>query len=613
MNEYTQAWQEMEDGKTYNRKIDYYNITNRNEKFTRGDQWSGVISNGIPLCVFNVFKRVCNYKRAAIMSQRVKMQFSPEGIETDTQDPQEQELHQKAELISKHSELKWEKLKMDTLIRDGLLDGFNSGDIAAYTYWDKDIDTKQTYGTEMQQQEPQYDEMGNEIQQEPIIKQVPIMGDFVTELIDGANVFFGNPNSNKVKGQPYIILTGRGLVEDLRDEARKKKVKEADVLRIVSDVDNVDQAGERSQIELDNKMDSSGKCLYLIKLRMDKKTKTVWLSKSTNYVEIQKEIDTGLRKYPLNWTNWETVKGCYHGQAEGTGLIANQILINKMYAMVCKWTMEMAFGKVAFDSSRIKSWATALGVAIPVDGPIDNAVQQLNPGQMNQVILTVLDKIVELTLEMLGATDTALGNVAPDNYKALVANQQQAAVPLENVKANLYQFVEDIGLTWLEFMLINYKVPRKLAYKEKNKVVTGEFDGSQYKDAGWNIKIDVGPSTYWSEMACVETLSNLYDKGKLTDQQYFERLPEGYIMDKQGIIEDLKKQAQQQAQIMEQQQQQKANTLTEQDYEQMAEYLEAQPPEIQMMVKSLPPEQQEAKVIQMMNAPANPNYGGGDM
>jgi hypothetical protein len=82
----------------------------------------------------------------------------------------------------------------------------------------------------------------------------------------------------------------------------------------------------------------------------------------------------------------------------------------------------------------------------------------------------------------------------------------------------------------------------------------GEFDGSEAKESDWGIKIDVGPSSYWSEMASVETLSNLFKEGKITDIQYFERLPEGYITDKQGIIDDIKAMMEQQAQMAQAQQ-----------------------------------------------------------
>lgn len=612
----TTAWQQYEDGKAYNYKLGLYETVNRNNRFYSGDQWSGLTMNGLPMPIFNIFKRVANYKIASIMSQKIKMQYSPENVETDTQDPEQLELKQKAELLSKNSEIKWEKLKMDSLIREGLLDGFNSGDIAFYTYWDSSIDTKQTYGSKPKvddMEQPMLDEMG-----QPIIEQVPIMGDFCTELIDGVNVMFGNPNNRKTKGQPYILIPGRAMVSDLKEEARKNGISESDINQIVSDSDNQNQAGDKSKIELDNvKLDDGGKCSYLIKLRMDKKTKTVWFSKSTKYVEIQKERDMKIRKYPLDWTNWDTVKNCYHGQAESTGLIQNQILINKMYAMVCKWCMDMAFGKVAYDATKISGWTNAIGVAVPVQGETTGAVQQLNAGQMNTIVVTILDKIVELTLEMMGATDTALGNAAPDNYKALVANQQQANIPLENVKANVYQLVEDIGLTWLEFELVNYDVPRKLPYKEKDKLMMEEFEGTKYKDANWGIKIDVGPSSYWSELASVETLSNLLKEGKITDIQYFERLPNGYIIDKEGIVADIKKRIEQEQMMQQQQDQmmqdeqiqgeqmkneqmQMEQQQKESEYEQMASFMEQLPPQVQQQLQQLSPDMMEQQLMKLM-------------
>ena len=537
----------------------------------RGNQWEGVIANGLSTPVFNIFKRVINYKIASIMSQKVKMIFSPEGIETGTNP----DLESVSELLSKYSETKWEKLKMDMLLlREGLLDGALSGDICAYTYWDDTIDTRQKIGG------------------------VPIMGDFTTELVDNVNVYFGNPNNRKVKGQPYILIEGRGLVSDLREEAKRNKVSQFDIDNITSDVDNTEQSGDHGHIELDNK-DDNGKCTYLIKLRMNPDTKTIWMNKSTKLVTIKKDVDTKLKCYPIAWMNWDSVKNSYHGQAEGTGLVDNQRSINKMFAMVIYWLQFMAFGKVAYDATKISNYSNALGVAIPVNGNVAGVIQQLAPGQINQVILEVIDKAINYTKEFMGVTDTALGNSNPDNFRALIANQQQAAIPLENVKANLYQFVEDIGLIWLEFMLTKYNVPRQLSYKEKDMTKVKEFDGSQYQDQGFNIKIDVGPSSYWSETASITTLDNLLKAGKITDVQYYERLPDGYIVDKQGIIDELKQQAEQQAQMMAQQSQ-AGDQVKQLQYEKMAQFVESLPEDIQAKLKAMPDAQMEEAVMQLM-------------
>ena len=65
------------------------------------------------------------------------------------------------------------------------------------------------------------------------------------------------------------------------------------------------------------------------------------------------------------------------------------------------------------------------------------------------------------------------------------------------------------------------------------------FDFSTLKDFPIAIKQDVGASSYWSEMANMQTLDNLLMNHHITLKQYLERLPSGYISKKQELIRDV--------------------------------------------------------------------------
>ena len=57
----------------------------------------------------------------------------------------------------------------------------------------------------------------------------------------------------------------------------------------------------------------------------------------------------------------------------------------------------------------------------------------------------------------------------------------------------------------------------------------------------YEISVDIGQSTYWSEQTQVTTLSNLFDKGVIPDPVTFlEVLPNKYVPNKQAIIDKLK-------------------------------------------------------------------------
>lgn len=579
----TDSWKLYRSGVDYNTRLSYYDNTTRNLRFYNGNQWIGVPAGNLNKPVFNIFKRVINYFISSILSQSVKGRYSVENVpdlqEGEMIDPntKEQEMRDLADLLSSHADLRWERDKMDTKLRRLLLDGATSGDFACYVYWDANKETGQD-----------------------------AKGDFITEVVDGGNVFFGNPNTSEVEKQPYILIAGRELVTKLREEAKANGAKEEEVASIMPDEETEYQVGDGGKIELEKNGAEVGKCLFILKFW--KQDGVVWFSKSTKNVEIRKAVNMDIRRYPVAWGNWEMVKNSYHGQAVGTGLIDNQIYINKQFAMTMLWLMNMAYGKVAYDTTRISGWSNQVNAAIPVQGDITGAVQQLQPGQMSSVVLQMIDKAIAYTKEMLGATDAGLGDVRPENTSAIIAVQKAATIPLQMVQANLYQFVEDIFLIWAEFILRKYNANRTISYMGKQGVLTKTVNTANFRDLIMNVKIDVGASTYWSEIASLQTLDNLLMNGHLDIVQYLERVPNGIIEKKQELIDNIKIRMEQQA-MMQQQPQPQPQPIEQPKppppdntaiFEQMAQFMKSLPMETQQQLQSLPPDQMEQMVLQMM-------------
>ena len=66
-----------------------------------------------------------------------------------------------------------------------------------------------------------------------------VKGDIVAELIDSTNICFGNPACDEVQRQPYLILSMRRDVDEVRKEARENGLSAAEAEAIVPD-DNED-------------------------------------------------------------------------------------------------------------------------------------------------------------------------------------------------------------------------------------------------------------------------------------------------------------------------------------------------------------------------------------
>lgn len=558
MGKETEEWKQHQAGIDYNHKVDLYQTVNKNERFYAGDQWMGVVSNGLPTPVFNILKRIINYFVSSILSQNVTLQFIPENVGDSVTTEEEEKIKKASEILSNYSKTLFEKNKINNKLRQWLLDAAISGDSCGYVYWNQELDTGQE-----------------------------AKGDIEVNTIDNVNVFFGDPNEVEVQKQRYIIISARELVINLQDEARMNGIPEEDVLRIGSDEETFYQSGDRSQIQLDYRFSGMGKTTSLLKLY--KKDGKVYAKKITKFTTIRDEWDTKLTLYPVTWMNWDVRKNSYHGQALVTGIIPNQIFINKMFAMAMMSLMHTAFPKVIYNKNMITAWNNQVGAAIGIERmgneSVSNVAQYLNPGQMSEQVMRTIDLAINYTKDMLGANDNLLGNINPERAsgRSIIAVQQASAVPLENIKQNMYQFLEDMGYIWLDY-ISNYYGTRKIDTEILGKREIVEFNFDDLKKMKFRLKIEVGASSYWSELASIETLDGLLQQDRISFKQYLERVPVGLITQKQSLLEEIKNQDVKQQFI----------------YEQLAKFVDGLPPEQQQAIKQLPPEEQEKQVMEIM-------------
>lgn len=501
---FTNEWELYERGKEYNYSLNLYDNVNTNERFYRGDQWEGVNANGLPKPVFNIFKRIINYYTSTIMQNAISMRYSVTSPYGTASGISREEADSACSLINDIVSTRWEKMKIDKLLSDSLTEAAVSGDAVSYTYWDSSIKTGQAF-----------------------------TGDFVTVLVDNTNVFFGNPNSKDVDKQPYILIAMRETVDSLRAQAAANGISDSDLELIVSDDDTSAQSGDLARKELDDT-----KCISLIKL-WKSENNTVLYRKSVKNMIICDTTDTRLTRYPVAFYNWHTIKNSWHGQAVATGLIENQIFINKSYAMVMKHMMDTAFSKVIYDGTVIDEWSNKVGESVAVNGPVENVAKVLGTGQMQSGMLDVINMAIAHTKEFLGATDTALGDVNPTNTSAILALQQASTQPLESIKRAFYQFVEDMGLIWLDFMFAYYDQKRLVCVREESEIGFVPFSAKKYKNFLFDCKVDVGAANYWSELAASTTLDGLLSGGYITFKQYLERLPDNIIPRKDELIEEI--------------------------------------------------------------------------
>lgn len=599
-NNITKAWQFYQDGRNYNWRLSpsQYVLVDTNIEFYAGNQWlhlpSSPAMSRLPKPTFNIIKRVTNVQVASLMSSGISVNLEPlsyyDGSSAENPDSNACEFAQ-AEI-----ENLFNKFKMPYRAREALFDGAQTGDYCAHFYFDP---TSLPYGGRLGPH---------------------VRGEIKMELVDGINVMFGNPNSRDVQSQPYILVIGRDTVDNLNAEMKQHN-KGDDQAEIQPDSDTENQSAVGGKTEILTS-DGNGKATYVylytketkkVALRdregnpvmetvtdkdgtpvFEKNDKgqeildsfgmpvpkrrqkydyvtTVHVSKSTRNAEIFKDIDTGLSMYPIAWGNWETQKNQYHGRALVTGIIQNQIFINTMFALVMRHMQLQAFPKRIYNADLISRFSNEIGVDIGVHNlqpgqPLNQVATTLQGMDLSSQIMYVIDKAIEYTKDCLGSTDAQMGSSTMDNTSALMVLDSNSRTPLENIRANLNEWIEDICAVLLDMMGTYYgkrpivrertfdepimdastgvplmgQYDGRMQTKSVSRKVIEEYDFSELKHLYFSSRVDVGAGNVYSQAAMMQTLDNMRKEGVIEFIDYLERVPDSVVPRRQELIQKLK-------------------------------------------------------------------------
>lgn len=619
-------WEYYEYGRQYNNQLtpNQYNLVNTNIEFFAGNQWLHI--NETPAMqrlakpTFNIIKRVTSLFVASLTSSNTTISFEPLSYYDgdNMKDPD----NNAAVIATAEVRNLFEKFKMEYRIREALFDGAQTGDYCAHFYWNPEaVPYGGAFGSHKGEIEFELIDginvmFGNpntpKVEDQPYIL---ILGrDTVENLKEEARLFAESDKKRGGKAEEEIVreslpsdsewqwqigVGGRTEIQPSDDKTGKalfgllytKVTKEEPVID--------EETGQQVQEQV---LDDDGKPIVQTGedgkpiLKMDGtpmyKTKgatrlvtSVHVTKATRTMSIYEDVDTGLTRYPIAWGNWEKQKNQYHGRALVTGIVPNQIFINSMMAMIFRHLQLQSFPKTIYNADLIGQWNNEVGAAIGVHNlqpgmGLRDVATSLQPADMSNQIVMCIDRVMQYTRDCLGATDAQMGNVRPDNTSALMVLQSSAEVPLENTRAGLHEWIEDIGAILLDMMGTYYgkrplvrertfedisesngqpmidPMTGQMMTQQVTRRVVEDFDFSQLKHLWLNIDAQVGATTYYSEIATVQTLDNLRRDGTLEIIDYLERIPDKLIPRKQELIDAIKKrtaEVAQQAATLEQQ------------------------------------------------------------
>ena len=322
----------------------------------------------------------------------------------------------------------------------------------------------------------------------------------------------------------------------LRAEALAAGVTAENAARIVKDGENTYQSGALAKYELEG--EDEEKATFIVKFW--KEDGVVCFEKSTKDCIIRR-VKTACRLYPLAYVSWISAKNSFHGASPVSAMIPNQKFINRAYAMAMKHMTDTAFSKVIYDKSKIPEWSNEVGEAIAAQGGgnISDAVSVVGTGEMQDGFITLIESAVALTKELMGATESALGNLEANNTSAILALQETSRITLDNIRQSLYRCIEELADVWTDMMCAYYPSDRLIPCIDGDDVSACTIKPELLRASLISARVDVAEMTRYSAVSAQNMLDKLLDNGYITPAQYVRRLPAGMLIDRQALINEI--------------------------------------------------------------------------
>jgi len=514
----TEIFKQFTDGRRFKQSMapkSQYLLADECSAFYNGDQWRGVpVKDTNPTPVLNVERTIVNRKVAEIRPYSVSARYRIDSLPENH--PAAEYVSTAQDVLNGIAKAKWNALNMATFSLKACTQAAVEGMAVAYTYWDSGYESFSADALEK------------------------IRGDFVTELIPAVNIYLGAPNVSDIQTQPYIIIAIRKTVSEIKAIAKANGKNEQTLKRIVPDSLYETQVGDNRWLEPSGKNDEEGRAMILY--RFHKKDGTVYCSCSTMEVDIFKDRDLRLSRYPISTFLWCEMGSLGYGIPECWDIHKNQIAINRAMGSCIKNLLLTGSPKLLYDNTMIHGWTNQIGGTQAVNGNTSTAARFVDPPRMGSESIAIVEYLYKTTMEMKGVSDALMGTSTSNSAKALALVQAQASQFLKLEQEKFYQFIKDIFSTWLDFFKNHYDVDRVV--RIPNSMGEEQFvtvNGNLFADMPISVSIDVGTGGEWSEMSMVESILEMITAGHLDPLTGFEMLPSSYFANKQKTLETLRR------------------------------------------------------------------------
>lgn len=590
----SKVWQDFEHARSYQRTLELTEQIPMNVDFYEGRQWAKKTdaTKHIPRPVVNITKFIVRSKKSSIVGSPVSVVF------TSHRNP---DLAQKLTEFNKAIE---NEMEMDEWRNKLVQDGIVKGTGILHYYWDSEAKG----------------EMGD------------FEGGVRVETIDALNVFFANPQEQDEQKQKWIILASRVEVNAAREmmsakykrNGGEKKVQPDDADRLYTD--EVEQDGTELCTVLTRYFRKDGEVYYeravkgtmlhdAVKMtppteadaerELDKESqdtenepKTEAKSHGSNAVDKMddgedKLQDTAIKGgrtedkrftlYPIVVYQYEPREKSIYGIGEVEGIIPNQKAINFIFSMQLLSIQNLAWGKwvVKEGALRNQKLTNSPGQVITDHTPYGvKGISRTDEPPISNQPMQFMDSLLNATRMVTGSTEVMTGEAqhSGQSGQAIANLQAQALKPIQELRDRYLRANKKAARIIKQYFELFYD-GKPFEYKtEDGMFVEDSFNGIEMNGTMFDITIEAGAGTPYSESLQVSLLTEYLGAGYIDYATYLELLPAQIATFKTTLMKRVKegninqlKQAEEEIKSLQEQLKQATASL-----QMMAQRLEAQ-------------------------------------
>jgi hypothetical protein len=179
-------------------------------------------------------------------------------------------------------------------------------------------------------------------------------------------------------------------------------------------------------------------------------------------------------------------------------------------------------------------------IAAMGSGNISDAVSVVGVGKLQDGYLDLLQNTVDVTKDLMGATESALGAEQANNTSAILALQETSRVPLRQVRSSLHKCLEELANIWADMMCAYYPAERLLVTKEGNELQAIPVDLAFLRKAALCARVDLCETSRLNASSSQTVLDKLLSGAHISASEYISRLPAGLIPERDELLAKVK-------------------------------------------------------------------------